>query len=269
MYYLPIWFQAIEGVSAFHSGIRTLPLVMAMNVSSILTGVLTTKVGYYTPFMLGGVCIMAIGAGLLTTLDLHTSQAMWVGYQFLYGFGLGMSFQAPNLAAQTVLSRRDVSIGVSLMFFSQLLGGAIFTSVGQNLLNNRLLTDLSGVPGFNASTISNSGATSLTHLSPQLQAVVLPAYNNALATVFRAGLALACLSVFGALAMEWVSVKKNQKKKQDAEEAAAEGATEKQVEIDDSDEPAEKGHLDEAPERSLEDTELGEEIPAEKEEKSG
>jgi MFS family permease len=196
-----------------------------MVASSILTGVLTGKVGYYTPFMIVGICIMSVAAGLLTTLELDTPQAKWVGYQFFYGFGMGMCFQAPNLAAQTVLSRKDASIGVSLMFFGQLLGGAIFTSVGQNVLNNKLLQRLAHVPGFNASTITNSGATSLTQLSPRLRSVILPAYNDALSYVFTVGLAIGCCSIIGALTMEWISVK-NKKPAADAEECLEKGASE-------------------------------------------
>ncbi|KAJ9148310.1 Major facilitator superfamily transporter [Pleurostoma richardsiae] len=226
VYFLPIWFQAIKGVSAVDSGIRLLPLVLPMVVSSMLTGIIITKVGYYTPFMIGGVCLMSIGAGLLTTLEVDTPKAKWVGYQFLYGWGQGATFQAPNLAAQTVLPNRDVPIGTSLMFFSQLLGGAIFISVGQNVLNNRLLAELKGIDGFNASTIINSGATTLTQLPDSIRGTVLSAYNEALRRVFEVALILVCLTIFGALSLEWRSVKekKNQPDKSQEEGNAEEKA---------------------------------------------
>lgn len=83
VYYLPIWFQAIEHVSAVQSGIRLLPMVLPMVLASITTGVLTARIGYYTPFMLFGTCLLAIGAGLLTTLQVNTSEGKWFGYQVL------------------------------------------------------------------------------------------------------------------------------------------------------------------------------------------
>ena len=235
VYFLPIWFQAIQGVSAVESGIRTLPLVLSMVAASMGTGILTARVGYYTPFMLVGVCVMSAGAGLLTTLQLDTPQPQWIGYQFLYGFGLGMTFQAPNLAAQTVLPTRDVPIGTSLMFFSQLLGGAVFLSVAQNVLNNQLLSRLSGVPGFSTAFLKDAGATSLTNLPPSIKGIVLSAYNEALREVFRVGLILSCLTILGAAAMEWRSVKtKKTKKELAAEEGKASSVEGKAVQETDN-----------------------------------
>ncbi|KAI1336204.1 putative MFS aflatoxin efflux pump [Xylariaceae sp. FL0016] len=211
VYYLPIWFQAIKGASAVESGIRLLPITLSMVLASIPNGFLVAKIGYYTPSMIVGSCLTTIGAGLLTTLQLDTGIGKWLGYQVIYGFGVGMCFQAPNLAAQTVLPTKDVPIGTSLMFFSQILGGAVFTSVGQNVLNNQLLQRLSGFPGFEPSMIENSGATTLTDgLPADLIQPVLEAYNESLRTVFRVGLCLAALTTLGAVSLEFRSVKKKQ-----------------------------------------------------------
>lgn len=222
IYYLPIWFQAIQGVSAVQSGIRTLPLVLGMVVASIGSGIAISRIGYYTPFMIAGVVFMSIGAGLLTTLQVDTGSSKWIGYEFLFGWGMGLTFQTPNLAAQTVLPRRDVPIGTSLMFFSQLLGGAIFISVGQNILDAQLIKRLSGIPGLDAASILNSGATSLTDLPDSIKPAVLSAYNESLRKVFQVGLIMVCLTIFGALTIEWRSVKKNLPPKGAAAESQAE-----------------------------------------------
>jgi hypothetical protein len=220
VYFLPIYFQAIQGVDAVTSGIRLIPLVLPMVLTSIVSGILISKIGYYTPFMIFGVCVMSIAAGLLTTLQVDTPQAKWVGYQFLFGFGMGCTFQAPNLAAQTVLHGRDVPIGISLMIFGQLLGGSVFISVGQNVLDGQLLQRLMPF-GFSASAIENAGATSLAALPDSIRGAVLFQYNEALRKVFQVGLIMTCLIIFGALALEWKSVKKNKNKP--AENAAEEG----------------------------------------------
>lgn len=222
VYFVPIWFQAIKDTTAVESGVRLLPLVLSMVIASIVNGVLVSKVGYYTPFMIFGNCVMAVGAGLLTTLQVDTEQPKWIGYEFLYGWGIGSTFQAPNIAAQTAVSQHDTPVAVSLMLFGQLLGGAIFISVGQNVLNNELVKSLSTIPGFNPSVLLNSGATTLIHqLPPELLGPVLEKYNDSLRKVFQVGLIMACLVILGALRMEWLSVKKNLpgKKEKDAEAA--------------------------------------------------
>ncbi|KAH7153625.1 major facilitator superfamily domain-containing protein [Dactylonectria macrodidyma] len=209
VYFLPVWFQAIQGISAVDSGIRTLPLVLSMVIASISTGVLVHRIGYYTPFIIVGVCFMSVGAGLLNTLQMDTSTPKLVGYQILYGWGMGCVAQVPNIAAQTVLPKPDVAIGGSLMFFSQTLGGAIFVSVGQNVLTNQLIQRLSSIPGFDREMILKSGATSLTDIPESIKNTVLSAYNESLRQVFMIGLILVCLTMIGALTMEWRSTKEH------------------------------------------------------------
>jgi hypothetical protein len=202
------------------SGIRLLPMTLSMVVASMSTGILTSKIGYYTPFLIVGTCILSIGAGLLTTLQVDSGSGKWIGYQIIYGFGMGLSFQAPNLAAQTVLPTRDVPIGTSLMFFSQLLGGSIFISVGENVLNTQLVQRLSNLPNFNVDLVIDNGATSLTSSVPaNLLSSVLIDYNESLRKCFQIGLIMACLTILGSVAMEWRSVK--QKKPQKATDANA------------------------------------------------
>lgn len=208
MYFLPVWFQSIQGVSAVDSGIRLLPLMMAMVLASVFFGFTTQKVGYYTPFAILGSFVMAIGAGLLTTLQANTGEGKWIGYQVLYGFGMGLVFQAPNLAAQVCLPKADVPVGTSLMFFCQLLGAAIFVSIGQSVLDNQLVQRLSAIiPGFDPSFVTSGGTTSLLSTLPvELKEPVLVAYNEAVRVVFQIGLVLSCLAFIGAATLEWRSV---------------------------------------------------------------
>ncbi|KAL2880978.1 hypothetical protein SGCOL_003631 [Colletotrichum sp. CLE4] len=227
-YYLPIWLQAIKGFTAVESGVRTLPMVLSMTVFAGVSGGIITKIGYYTPVMLVGICIMSVGAGMMTTLEVDTSTAKWAAYQVIYGIGQGMTFQAPNLAAQTVLKLKDVPVGASIMFFSQTLGGAIFISVGQTVLNNELVKRIRGLPGLEGINLQTTGATSLKDLPDNIRGPVLEAYNGALRVVFVVALVMVCSVFIGAAGMEWKSVKKEQQAKQkakaDAEAAEAAAA---------------------------------------------
>ena len=209
IYYLPIWFQAIKGVSATESGIRNLPLILGQVIMSVGSGILISKFGYYTPFMYFSVVFMSIGAGLLTTFNVSSGHAMWIGYQVIFGFGTGMGFQQPIIAAQTVLPLDDIPIGTASLLFIQLLGGALFVSVGQNIFTNTLVKNLEvAVPNLNVNDIIQGGATNLKNtVDAKSIAAVLVAYNGALTKTFQISLVLACLAALGAAVMEWKSVK--------------------------------------------------------------
>ncbi|KAI1378718.1 putative MFS multidrug transporter [Hypoxylon crocopeplum] len=209
LYYLPIWFQAILGKSAVDSGIDLLPMVLLIAATSIANGQLVSFIGYYTPSFIIGLCITAVGTGLLTTFGLYTSEGQWVGYQIVYGFGQGLASQAANMAAQTVLPKEDVAIGASLMFFGQTLFGAVFVSVGQNVLYSQLTQRLANIPGIPPELIQSAGATDfLGSIDPQYHAAAVGAYNDSLRVVLQVALCMACLAIPGGLAMEWRTVKK-------------------------------------------------------------
>ena len=77
IYYIPIWFQAIEGVSAVESGIRNLPMILGLVLISIVSGISITLLGYYTPFMILSSIFMSIGVGLLSTFTANTHISKW------------------------------------------------------------------------------------------------------------------------------------------------------------------------------------------------
>jgi fucose permease len=207
--YIPLWFQAIKQVSAMQSGINTIPLVLSVVVGSIMSGGLTQRIGYYTPFMIMGSSLMAVGTGLLTTWNMNTSTGMWIGYQVILGLGVGCTMQHPNLAVQIVLPKQDVPTGTAVLSLCQTLGGAVFTAVGQNLYIDKFSKGLEHIGSLDPKQILQGGATDLTRtVPPALQSNVLEAYNSSLTKgTFFAALIVACLAVPAALGMEWRSVK--------------------------------------------------------------
>ncbi|RSL94039.1 hypothetical protein CEP52_012895 [Fusarium oligoseptatum] len=211
LYTLPIWFQAIKGTSAIQSGIDTIPLVLSLVVGAIMSGAIITRTGYYVPWMFVAAVLTSVGSGLMTTFETNTSHSAWIGYQVLFGIGLGTGMQQPSMAAQTVLSQSDVSIGISLMFFSQSLGGAIFICIGQSIFVNYLSNGLRAVSGVNTQAILEVGATALSDLVPSDKLhEVLVVYNDALQKAFIVVVAVSAFMVVPALGMEWRTVKNKQ-----------------------------------------------------------
>jgi Na+/melibiose symporter-like transporter len=94
IFYLPFYFQAVKGTTAEQSGIRTIPYLASIIISSIIVGGGITVIGWYKPFMIIGGAVFTVGAGMIYTLQVPSSAAKWIGYQLLSGFGAGAGVQS-------------------------------------------------------------------------------------------------------------------------------------------------------------------------------
>ena len=229
VYYTPIWFQAVNGVSATKSGVMNLSLFISAMVVSVLAGGIVFAVGYYTPFVIASSIFMSVGVGVLTTTRINTDDKAWIGYQvcfcfysrfphtvlivfiqILFGAGAGMGMQASLLAV--VLSvPGDAPVCTNIIISAQTLGGALFVSVAQNVFENRLYYNIrSVVPSINANLVASVGATTLrNHVSNKDLPDVLVAYNSTLIETFYVAVAMAALSIVGAVLMKGHRVKIN------------------------------------------------------------
>lgn len=206
---IPIWFQAIKGATPIKSGVMTLPLVVSYVIFSFGTGSLTSVLGYYVQWAYLTVILSAVGTGLMTTLKVNSGHAEWIGYQVLFGAGIGCGMQTSFSAPQTALPLEDIPVGTAIVMFTENLASAIMVSVAQNVFTNQLKTNLvEYAPAIDATAVVSAGATEVQQLVPEkLYQVVLFAYNKALDQTFYVGVALSCLGIIGVLGLEWISVK--------------------------------------------------------------
>lgn len=209
IYFLPIWFQAIKNASATKSGIMNLPMILSLVIISIISGGLVTWLGQYAPFMLVSSIVISIGAGLLSTLETDSGSAKWIGYQFIFGAGVGFGMQNALVAVQGCLDIEDIPIGTALIMFSQTLGGALFISVAQNVFTNQLIKHLKTVvPDMSPQFILQIGATEIKNaIDSQYLDAVLEVYNKTLSETYYVAVATAVMSILGAAFVEWKSIK--------------------------------------------------------------
>ena len=94
VYFLPLWFQGVQGMSAVQSGTNNLSLTVSHAAGSVIAGVLVGLIGYSVPLMFAGTIMASIGSGFLTSLspltpDPQPSQS--IGYQVIAGLALGLT----------------------------------------------------------------------------------------------------------------------------------------------------------------------------------
>ncbi|PHH90385.1 hypothetical protein CDD83_3835 [Cordyceps sp. RAO-2017] len=207
--YLPVWFQTVRGQSALVAGAMLTPLIASYVACSVVAGALTTMTGYYNPGMIIGTALAIAGAAVLTTLNIDASTARAVGYQLLYGFGIGFAFGQPSYVVQTLLPEADVPVGVTFITLVQNLSASVFVAVAQSIFQGGLRSRLrQELPGVDLSPILDSGLSNFRSSLPQdKQLAGLRAFSASLVTTFYISLALSAVSAVGALGIRWVSMK--------------------------------------------------------------
>ncbi|KAI0016410.1 hypothetical protein F4780DRAFT_783287 [Xylariomycetidae sp. FL0641] len=177
------WFQAVKGANAVQSGIDTILTVLGLVVGAIVSGGITTKTGYYVTWVFLSATFMSVRAGLTTTLTVDTGSPVRIG---------------PDS-----VSDADVSIGIGILFFSQSLGGAVFTCIGQSLFGNLLAQTLPSIfaPDIRAAFAAGAAEFNKILAADQLVAV-LEVYNDSLQKPFIGAVAAAATMVLRALGVE-------------------------------------------------------------------
>lgn len=115
IYYLPIYFQAIDGMSPSDSGIASLPLILAMSIALLVSSATVTWIGYFHPLLIVGGVLLTIGSGLIYTLDIGTSSAKYIGFQILVGAGNGICSQIPLITSIAFAKPEDTAITTALV----------------------------------------------------------------------------------------------------------------------------------------------------------
>jgi hypothetical protein len=125
--------------------------------------------------------------------------------QIVVAVGIGTASQQCAIAGQTVLERKDIPIGLTIIAFAQFLAGTISVSVCQTILANAITSEVSKkLPELHASAIASVGATQIQGLvSNKELPIVLAAYNAGIDNTFYCVLAASCLDFVASFFIEW------------------------------------------------------------------
>jgi EmrB/QacA subfamily drug resistance transporter len=206
--FMPTFMQFVDGVSATTSGLRTLPMVAGLLITSMGSGVIVGRTGRYKIFPVAGTAIMAVGFLLLSQMNAATPTWQQSGYLFVLGAGIGSCMQVLVLVVQNTANFADLGVATSGVTFFRTIGSsfgaAIFGSLFANFLAGRLGSALaaSGAPAAAAQS-----PKALHALSPEVAAPIVDAYANALGTVFLCAVPVAVLGFVVALFLKEIPLR--------------------------------------------------------------
>jgi EmrB/QacA subfamily drug resistance transporter len=145
--FLPLYFQTVDGDTPSESGLRMLPMMLGVLVTSIAAGQAISRIGRYKAFPVAGTAIVAVGMFLLSRLEVDTTTLTASLYLLVLGLGLGLTMQVLVLAVQNSVPYGVLGTATSGVTLLRGIGGSLGTAVFGTIFSNRLADQLAtGAP---------------------------------------------------------------------------------------------------------------------------
>jgi predicted MFS family arabinose efflux permease len=123
--YLPLFLQAVAGVSATHSGLLLIPMMAGMMFAAATGGFIISSTGRYKIQALLGFALMAVAMFLLMHLTVSSGQLEVARDMVLLGLGMGTSMPVFNVIAQNAVHHSVMSAATSAIQFTRQIGGTL------------------------------------------------------------------------------------------------------------------------------------------------
>jgi EmrB/QacA subfamily drug resistance transporter len=135
--YVPLFLQAVAGMTALQAGGILAPFVLGWVAMSATSARLVLRVGYRGPVIVGMACLTA-AFFLFTRWSDGLSQLGAMRDTLLAGIGMGLVVVPMLIAVQSTVSRADLGIATSVIQFFMSIGGAVGISVMGTVMAQRL-----------------------------------------------------------------------------------------------------------------------------------
>ncbi|KAK2467210.1 hypothetical protein APHAL10511_000759 [Amanita phalloides] len=205
VFYVPLFYQAVEGKTASESSIWLITNVIASLAGTVLSGYImqrtgkyytTTVVSYFLVLVGTGIVFLSSGAFVVSTIGVAIGMALTE-----FGNSSGLNTILTALIANAGQADQAVVTAVSFLFRS--LGSVIGIAVGSTLVQDTLRYSLhEGLSGDGAEEIVTRVRQSLSYLSqldPITKGTVVQSYEDAIQVNFLFSVTLAALAAVSSL----------------------------------------------------------------------
>jgi EmrB/QacA subfamily drug resistance transporter len=199
--FLPLFFQSVAGASPTGSGLRMVPMMVGLLLTSIGSGQVISRIGRYKPFPIAGTGLLVVGFLVLSRMDAGTTTLGASWRLLLLGFGLGLVMQVLIVVAQNAVEYRDLGVATSGSTLFRLIGGSLGSAVFGAIFSNRLTSELRVAVPAAASQQGRLSPAQLHALPSAAHAAYINAFTNSLDTVFTAAAGVAAVGILLSLVL--------------------------------------------------------------------
>ncbi|MGZ4484460.1 MAG: MDR family MFS transporter [Nocardioidaceae bacterium] len=223
--YLSQYFQIARGMSPTRAGLMSIAMVGGLVVSSMGTGRVITRTGYWKRFLVGGMAFVVVGLALLSTIDETTPLVRVGAFMAVLGLGLGATMQNLVLAVQNNTAQRDMGAASAVVAFFRSMGGSIGVSVLGAMLSSQVRGKVaSGLQALGVPTSGRGDSSSIPDLSAlpaPVRAVFEAAFGEGIGHVFLLATPCAALALLAVLFIREVPLRTTIERADEQQEQAA------------------------------------------------
>jgi len=198
--FLPLFFQTVFHSSPTGAGLRLVPLIGGLVLTSVVSGRVISATGRYRLFPIAGTAVMTVGLALLSRLSLHTSALAADLSLLVLGLGLGLVMQVLVLAVQNAVPYAVLGSATSGVTLARGIGGSFGAAIFGTIFSSRLRSELrNAIPGALGHQVAGGArltGAQLVSLPAAVRTAYESAYVHALQPVF---VVAAAIGAFGFL----------------------------------------------------------------------
>lgn len=202
IFYVPLYFQAVEGLSPTQAGVRLIPAIAGSVTGSVGGGWIMQRTGKYYWLTFSAYVLMMLGqTGTLLFSGVITKSMTGVVLSLTAaGLGGGTAVTTTLIALIANCDPSDQAIVTACSYLFRSLGSAVGVSLAATVVQSRLRQQLALRLGDGPETDKivkgvRQSLTYLDRLTPDVKAVVVKCYENAVEAAF----AFSCVIVVGAV----------------------------------------------------------------------
>lgn len=142
LFYVPLYYQASEALSAHQAGLRLLPAIAGSVLGSLGGGIITQKTGKYYWLTLFVYTLAMLGGVLVVVSPARTSHVgISIGILFT-GFGNGAGVTTMLVAVIAAAGSKDQAVATAMTYLFRALGTVAGVGIGGALVQGQLRREL-------------------------------------------------------------------------------------------------------------------------------
>jgi predicted MFS family arabinose efflux permease len=195
LFYIPLYFQAVDGFSPTGAGLRLIPSIIFSVFGSLFGGFYMQKTGRF--YWLTVICYAQLTLGMiivtLTSGVLIDSTLLIIVGMSIAAFGNGVGVTSTLIGLIANASHDDQAIATACSYLFRSLGSVFGISMSATVANQALRNNLAkelpklGLPEKKAADIADGVRQSLTYLrrlEPDVRALVVDCYAKSTTAAF-------------------------------------------------------------------------------------